>query len=65
MINVFRVLGAPDAETMAALRHRYFGYPDALPKLFRLRPPGGNRRPEGIAESYARRQSRDELPDMY
>ena len=65
MINLGRILGARDAETMAALRHRYFGYPDALPQLFRLRPPGGNRRPEGIAESYARRQSRDELPDIY
>jgi hypothetical protein len=65
MINLCRILDARDAEAMAALRRRYFGYPDTLPKLFRLRPPGGNRRPEGIAESYARRQSRDELPDVY
>jgi len=65
MINLCRILGARVAETMAETRYRYFGYPDTSPQLFRLRPPGGNRRPEGIAESYARRQSRDELPDLY
>jgi hypothetical protein len=40
-----------------ALFQRLMGYPDDLPNLAQLRPPGGNRRPEGIAEScYAKRQ---------
>lgn len=39
-----------------ALYRRLLGYPDDLPDLARLRPPGGNTRPEGIGESaFARR----------
>ena len=41
------------------------GYPENLPNLESLRPPQGNSRPEGIAEScYAKRQ-RNELPETY
>jgi hypothetical protein len=40
-----------------ALFQRLMGYPDDLPNLARLRPPGGNTRPEGVASScFARRQ---------
>lgn len=34
------------------LYQRLMGFPDDLPNLARLRPPGGNLRPEGIAKSY-------------
>jgi hypothetical protein len=41
------------------------GYPADLPDLSTLRPPDGNRCPEGIARSHHARRSRDELPDTY
>jgi hypothetical protein len=44
---------------------RWFGYPDDLPELAVLRPPGGNGRPKGIAQSHQDRQRRGELPDTY
>src|SRR5262249_30802650 len=44
---------------------RLMGYPDDLPTLGVLRPPEGNARPGGIAQSaFARRQS-GELPAVY
>ena len=48
-----------------ALFRDLLGYPDELPDLSRLRPPGGNTRPEGIAESYFVRHQRGELPETY
>lgn len=40
-------------------------YPDDLPDLSRLRPPGGNRRPEGVNESFYARRMRGELEETY
>jgi hypothetical protein len=48
-----------------ALLQRLLGFPDDLPDLSQLRPPGGNRRPEGIEQSYFARRERGELPDTY
>jgi hypothetical protein len=45
----------------ANLHERLMGYPDDLPNLSRLRPPGGNLRPEGIAESHLARREQGEL----
>ncbi len=47
------------------LYRRLMGFPDDLPDLSALRPPGGNTRPEGIAESHSARRRRGELPDTY
>jgi hypothetical protein len=45
-------------ENDPALFQRLMGYPDDLPNLAQLRPPGGNHCPEGIAEScYVKRQN--------
>jgi hypothetical protein len=44
---------------------RLMGYPDDLPELSRLRPPGGNSRPEGIGESCFARRERGELAEAY
>jgi len=41
------------------------GFPDDLPDLQRKRPPGKNRRPEGISTSCFERQRRAELPFVY
>lgn len=40
-------------------------YPDNLPDLSRLKPPGGNSRPEGIEQSFFSQRTRGELPRTY
>lgn len=41
------------------------GFPANLPDLSRLRPQGGNLKPDGIEQSYFRLRERGELPDTY
>lgn len=48
-----------------ALFARLMGYPADLPDLSALKPPDGNTRPEGIAQSYHARRERGELADTY
>jgi hypothetical protein len=48
-----------------SLYERLMGFPGDLPNLGRLRPPGGNSRPDGIASSYYAQRSRGELPRAY
>jgi hypothetical protein len=48
-----------------ALYNQLLGFPDDLPDLARLRPPGGNSRPEGIRESSLAKRERGELPLAY
>lgn len=43
----------------------WFGYHDDLPELESLRPPDGNSRPDGIAQSHLSRLRRGELPTVY
>jgi hypothetical protein len=43
----------------------WLGFPDDLPDLARLRPPGGNERPSGIVQSHFERRKRGELPTAY
>lgn len=45
------------------LFRRLMGYPDDLPDLGSLRPPGGNTRPEGVAQSQFERRKCGELSD--
>jgi hypothetical protein len=40
-------------------------YPYDLPNLARLRPPGGNLRPEGIEGAYFEMRKRGALPEVY
>jgi hypothetical protein len=47
------------------LFHKLLGFPKDLPDLKRLRPPGGNNRPEGIAQSWHARRERSKLPETY
>jgi hypothetical protein len=48
-----------------ALYQRLMGFPAELPNLSRLRPPGGNSRPDGVASSYFAQQKDGRLPEMY
>jgi len=47
------------------LYRELMGYPADLPDLSRLRPPGGNSRPQGIEQSHGARRQRGELPEIY
>jgi 5-methylcytosine-specific restriction endonuclease McrA len=44
------------------LYFKLMGFPDDLPHLRKLRPPGGNTRPDGIEQSYFVQRERGELP---
>ncbi|TVS12285.1 MAG: hypothetical protein EA424_22775 [Planctomycetaceae bacterium] len=44
---------------------RLMGFPDDLPDLSRLRPPGGNIRPTGVESSYFARRREKQLPSTY
>lgn len=61
MIELFREL----EERRPELCRVWLGYPDQLPDLARLRPPGGNTRPDGIEQSHFRCRQRGELPATY
>lgn len=49
----------------AALYRRLMGFPDDLPNLGRLRPPGGNTHPQGVGESYFMQRKNGVLPETY
>jgi hypothetical protein len=49
----------------ANLFQQLMSYPDDLPNLARLRPPGGNSRPAGVEASHFARRDRGELPAIY
>jgi hypothetical protein len=53
-----------DPRAVGALRS-LLGFPQDLPDLASLRPPGGNNRPEGIRGSSLAKRERGELPPTY
>jgi hypothetical protein len=63
--TLLALLAGRRGQEAVRLRKRYLGYPDDLPELATLRPPGGNSRPEGIAACAFERRRRGELPDGY
>jgi hypothetical protein len=48
-----------------ALLEWLMSYPSVLPDLSRLKPPGGNRRPEGLRQSFHARRRRGDLAKTY
>ena len=60
-IGILRLAFAHDHH----LYRRILCYPDDLPDLRSLQPPGGNVRPEGLDQSAFCRRERGELPDSY
>jgi hypothetical protein len=48
-----------------ALFWQLMGFPDNLPDLGRLRPPGGNTRPDGLAASFFQQRERGAIPATY
>ncbi|ETW97976.1 MAG: hypothetical protein ETSY2_43555 [Candidatus Entotheonella gemina] len=61
MIRIIELAEERDQE----LDKQLMGFPDDLPDLSRLRPPGGNTRPDGIRESYFEVRRYGELPATY
>jgi HNH endonuclease len=47
------------------LYFRLMGFPQDLPDLASLRPPHGNSRPKGVADSYHAQRNTGELPQKY
>ena len=47
------------------LHRKLMGFPENLPNVTRLRPPGGNSRPEGIEQSYLVQKQKAILPELY
>jgi hypothetical protein len=62
---VIRVVRLAEEKNNAAVVFRLLGYPDDLPNLRAKRPPGGNRRPEGVRDSCLERRRRGELALIY
>ena len=64
ILNLIAVLGDSKApEAIEALREM-LSFPADLPNLSRLRPPEGNARPDGIAQSFLERRKRGELVEV-
>jgi hypothetical protein len=54
----------PESETATQYRARMV-FPDDLPDLASLRPPGGNTAPDGVQTCYFAQRQRGELPATY
>jgi len=65
MLDTVALLAASDRADAADLLRSYLSYPDDLPDLSRLKPPGGNAREEGKRQSAFARRLRGELPATY
>lgn len=52
-------------EHQPALYRELMAYPETVPDLSRLKPPGGNSKPSGLANSAFARRKRRELPERY
>lgn len=64
-MTLTKILQAQASDTAASLLKDYVRFPKDLPNLRNLKPPDGNARPAGIADSCYERRQRGELPDMY
>lgn len=65
LFDTLAYLQADPGQGGTDLRGRYTRYPDDLPDLSTLRPPGGNARPGGVEQSAFARRRRGELPVTY
>ena len=47
------------------LWRKVMAFPEVLPDLRPLKPPGGNTRPEGVGQSWHAKRERGDLPESY
>jgi hypothetical protein len=64
-LRLIQALAESSNPAAGALLAEFLGYPDNLPDLRRLRPPGGNLRPEGLSASHYERRQQSSLPLTY
>lgn len=66
ILAIWRIACAQlDAGCLEPALAAFFEFPQQLPRLAPLRPPGGNTRPDGIVSSYYERRRRGELQRFY
>ena len=65
LLALLRNLTTRQTPEVANLLRHCLGFPDNLPRLAVLRPPGGNVRPEGIVKSVFEQQGQGELAETY
>ncbi len=63
-MRMIRIVALAQLHDPDLYRH-LLAHPDDLPDLSRLRPPGGNAKPEGVADLHFERRRRGELPPIY
>jgi hypothetical protein len=65
LFKLVRVARQDPAGEPAARLRKMMAFPDDLPDLASLRPPGGNTRPDGLQSCYFAQRQRGELPASY
>jgi hypothetical protein len=65
LLQVIAVLAAQKDPRLKDVLQDILSFPDDLPNLASRRPPGGNIRPQGIADSYFEQRRRGVLPGFY
>jgi hypothetical protein len=65
LLRVIAVLAAQEDPRLKGALEDILSFPDDLPNLASRRPPGGNARPQGIAESCFERRRKGVLPGFY
>jgi hypothetical protein len=65
IFELLRALQDLKEDAQRQLLRRYFGFPSNLPRLSKLRPPGGNSRPQGIETSFFELRERGQLAEFY
>jgi hypothetical protein len=65
MMSVIELLIGLESLDGERLLETMLGFPNDLPDLRALRPPGGNARPDGVENCCYERRLRNELPAVY
>jgi hypothetical protein len=65
LLELLRTFHNDSTSESATRLRKLMSFPDNLPDLAALRPPGGNSRPAGVANCYFALRQRGELPETY
>ena len=65
LISTFKRLMSSSDEESQNLLKKWLGFPADLPNLAALKPPLGNKRPDGLKDSYFELRKLNSLPEVY
>lgn len=65
IIQTVRLIEKSMDSKALSLLHRWLGFPDDLPNLAALRPPGGNTSPPAVRDCSYQQRLNGGLPDYY